>query len=78
MAPWEDHDSRANIVDGGLWWNVNIKLIVAFAAEQIHVVKAPGRASGAQAAFGIRDGAFPLTDSEVSLKISLKRAETSK
>lgn len=59
MAPWEDHDSRANIVDGGLWWNVNIKLIVAFAAGQIHVVKAPVCAPGAQAAFGIRDGAFP-------------------
>lgn len=40
MAPQEDHDSRAN-VDCGLCWNVNIKLIVAFAAWQVCVVKAP-------------------------------------
>lgn len=59
MAPREDQDSRANVVDCGLWWNVNIELIVAFAAWQIRVVKAPVRALGAQAAFGIRDGAFP-------------------
>lgn len=59
MAPWEEHDSRANVMDGGLWWNVNIKLIVAYAAGQIRVVKAPVRAPGAQAVFGIRDGAFP-------------------
>lgn len=59
MAPREDCDSRANVVDCGLLWNVNIKLIVAFLAWQICVVKAPVRAPGAQAAFGIRDGAFP-------------------
>lgn len=59
MAPREDHDSRANVVDCGLWWNVNIKIIVACAAWQIRVVKAPIRAPGAQAAFGIRDEAFP-------------------
>lgn len=58
MAPWEDHDSRAN-VDCGLCWNVNIKLIVAFAAWQICVVKAPVHASGAQATFGSGAGAFP-------------------
>lgn len=54
-----DDDSRENVVDYGLWWNVNIKLFVAFAAWQIHVVKAPVHAPGAQAPFGIRDGAFP-------------------
>lgn len=78
MAPREDHDSRANVVDCGLCWNVNIKLIVAFAAWQVCVVKAPVRASGAQAACGIRAGAFPSQIMESVWKLVLKRADTSK
>lgn len=50
-------------------WSVNIKLFVAFAAWQIRVVKAPVHAPGAQAAFGIRDGAFPLQIVESVWKI---------
>lgn len=76
MAPPEDDDSRANVVDYGLWWNVNIKLIVAFAAWQIRVVKAPVCASRAQAAFRIRDGAFP--SQTVESVWSVKRDATSK
>lgn len=65
----EDDDSIANAVDCGLWWNVNIKLILAFATWQICFVKATVCPLSAQAVAGIRARAFQSQIVELVLKL---------